>query len=336
MFNRKKYSTLDQIRRLKDAVLQFSHLPFDGVLSTEVLQNIVQHSNSRRNRLFTPLITLKAFIFQSLNTDGSCRQAVSHVLSERLLEGQAANSIHTGAYCKARDRLPLVPLQQAVAASGTALHQQADPTWLFKGHNLMVTDGSTLTMPDTPENQAVFPQQPNQKSGLGFPILRIVVLISLSVGAVVDYATAPYQGKGTGETTLFSQMLRHIANSTLLLTDRYYCTWAIIASILQQEGHILVQNHARRKPDFRLEPLGPKDHLATWKKPKRKPDWISQEDYDALPDEILIREFAVGNKVYVTEIVNVVVASTVKTYATFLIWISISLASSSFTLSGLR
>ena len=273
-----------------------------------MLQNIAQHSKSSRNRLFTPFVTLKAFIFQSLSIDGSCRQAVSHVLSERLLEGEAANSIHTGAYCKARDRLPLVPLQQAVEASGMALHQQADPTWLFKGHNLLVTDGSTLIMPDTPENQAVFPQQANQKSGLGFPILRIVVLVSLSVGAVFAYATGPYQGKGTGETALFSQMLSHIANSTLLLADRYYCTWAIIASILQQDGHILqqdghilVQNHAQRKPDFRLgQLLGPKDHLVTWKKPKRKPDWISQEDYDALPDEILIREFAVGSKVYVT------------------------------------
>jgi hypothetical protein len=301
LFNRKKYSTLEQIRRLKNAVLQFSHLPFDDVLSTEVLQNIAQHSKSSRNRLFTPLVTLKAFIFQSLSTDGSCRQAVSHVLSERLLEGEAANSIHTGAYCKARDRLPLVPLQQAVEASGTALHHQADPTWLFKGHNLMVTDGSTLIMPDTPENQAVFPQQANQKPGLGFPILRIVVLISLSVGAVVAYATGPYQGKGTGETALFSQLLSHIANSTLLLADRYYCTWAIIASILQQGGHVLVQNHAQRKPDFRLgQRLGPRDHLVTWKKPKRKPGWISQEVYDALPDEILIREFAVGGKVYVT------------------------------------
>jgi hypothetical protein len=223
------------------------------------------------------------------------------VLSERLLEGEAANSIHTGAYCKARDRLPLVPLQQAVEASGTALHHQANPTWLFKGHNLMVTDGSTLIMPDTPENQAVFPQQANQKPGLGFPILRIVVLISLSVGTVIAYATGPYQGKGTGETTLFSQLLSHIANSTLLLADRYYCTWAIIASILQQGGHVLVQNHAQRKPDFRLgQRLGPRDHLVTWKKPKRKPGWISQEGYDALPDEILIREFAVGGKVYVT------------------------------------
>lgn len=266
-----------------------------------MLQNIAQHSKSSRNRLFTPLVTLKAFILQSLSTDGSCRQAVSHVLSERLLEGEAANSIHTGAYCKARDRLPLVPLQQAVEASGTTLHQQADPAWLFKGHNLMVTDGSTLIMPDTPENQAVFPQQANQKPGLGFPILRIVVLISLSVGAIVAYATAPYQGKGTGETSLFSQLLSHIANSTLLLADRYYCTWAIIASILQQDGHVLVQNHAQRKPDFRLgQRLGPRDHLVTWLKPKRKPDWISREDYDALPDEIVIREFAVGGKVYVT------------------------------------
>lgn len=266
-----------------------------------MLQNIALHSKSSRNRLFTPLVTLKAFIFQSLSTDGSCRQAVSHVLSERLLEGETANSIHTGAYCKARDRLPLVPLQQAVEASGTALHKQADPTWLFKGHNLMVTDGSTLIMPDTTENQAVFPQQANQKPGLGFPILRIVVLISLSVGAVVAYATGPYQGKGTGETALFSQLLSHIANSTLLLADRYYCTWAIIASILQQGGHVLVQNHAQRKPDFRLgQRLGPRDHLVIWKKPKRKPGWISQEDYDALPDEILIREFAVGGKVYVT------------------------------------
>jgi hypothetical protein len=223
------------------------------------------------------------------------------VLSERLLEGEGTHSIHTGAYCKARDRLPLVPLQQAVEASGTALHQQADPTWLFKGHNLMVTDGSTLIMPDTPENQAVFPQQANQKPGLGFPILRIVVLISLSVGAIVAYATGPYQGKGTGETALFSQLLSHIANSTLLLADRYYCMWAIIASILQQDGHVLVQNHAQRKPNFRLgQRLGPRDHLVTWKKPKRKPDWISQKGYDALPDEILIREFAVAGKVYVT------------------------------------
>jgi hypothetical protein len=305
VFNSKKNSTLEQIRRLKNSVLQFSHLPFDEILSTVVLRNIVQHSASSRDRIFTPLVTLKAFIFQSLSTDGSCRQAVAHVLSERLLEGIPAISIETGAYCKARKRLPLEPLQQAVAASGKALHEQADQTWLWKGHDLATTDGSTIQMPDTPENQAVFPQQSNQKPGLGFPIARLVVLISLSVGSIIAYATAPYQGKGSGETSLFSQMISHIANNSLLLEDRYYCTWAILALILQQGGHMLVQNHAQRKPNFNLgQRLGPKDHLITWEKPKRKPVWISQDAYDALPGEIGIREFAVAGKVYVTTLLN--------------------------------
>ncbi len=62
----------------------------------------IEHSESSRERIFTPLVTLKAFIFQVLSTDGSCRQAVNHVLSERLYVGKLANSIQTGAYCKAR------------------------------------------------------------------------------------------------------------------------------------------------------------------------------------------------------------------------------------------
>jgi len=102
-------------------------------------------------------VTLKAFIFQTLSTDSSCRQAVVRVLSERLIEGLSAISVETGVYCKARKRLPLEPLQQAVASSGKALHEQADPAWLWKGHSLTVTDGSTLLMPDTPENQTAFP-----------------------------------------------------------------------------------------------------------------------------------------------------------------------------------
>jgi len=89
--------------------------------------------------MFTPLVTLKAFIFQVLSTDGSCRQAVSHVLAERLLQGQSANSINTGAYCNARKRLPLGSLKEAVASSGNTLHNQAHQTWLWKGHNTRPT-----------------------------------------------------------------------------------------------------------------------------------------------------------------------------------------------------
>ncbi len=87
MSNHTKLSVIQQIPGLKNSVLQFSHLTFTDILSTEALLTVIEHSTSSRDRLFTSLVTLKAFIFQVLSTDGSCRQAVSHVLAERLLQG---------------------------------------------------------------------------------------------------------------------------------------------------------------------------------------------------------------------------------------------------------
>ena len=305
MSNTIKKTVLHQIRQFKNTLFQFAHLPFADIMSTEALEQIIENSTSSRDRIFTPLVTLKAFIFQILSTDGSCRQAVNHVLSGRLYQGCPANSIKTGAYCKARKRLPHKQLKQAVESSGKALHQQAHKTWLWKGHNTLLADGTTVLMPDTPENQADYPQQSSQKPGLGFPIARIVGLISLSVGSVVSYSIGSYQGKGSGETSLFSRVIGDIAKQDILLADRYYCTWAFIALMMQQDSHILVQNHAQRKPDFRQgKKLGTKDHLVEWKKPKRKPDWINQRDYDALPDLIVFREFSVKGRVYVTTLMN--------------------------------
>ena len=300
-----KKNVLHQIRQFKNSIFQFSHLPFSDILSTDALNLIIEHSESSRERIFTPLVTLKAFIFQVLSTDGSCRQAVNHVLSERLYGGKLANSIQTGAYCKARQKLPQKQLKQAVESSGQALHQQAHKSWLWKGHNTLLTDGTTVLMPDTQENQIDYPQQSNQKPGLGFPIARIVGLVSLSAGSVASYSMGSYQGKGSGETSLFSQVIGTIAENDILLADRYYCTWAIIALIMQQKSHILVQNHAQRKPDFRRgKKLGAKDHLIEWEKTKRKPNWITQSDYDALPNKIVFREFSVKGRVYVTTLID--------------------------------
>jgi len=305
MSNVTKKILLHQVRQFKNSFCQFSHLPFSDVLSTETLEQIIAHSANSRDRIFTPLVTLKAFIFQVLSADGSCRQAVNHVLSERLYQGCSANSINTGAYCKARKHLPHEQLKLAVELSGKTLHQKAHKRWLWKGHNTLLTDGTTVLMPDTPDNQAIFPQQSNQKPGLGFPITRIVGLISLSVGSVVSYSMGPYQGKGSGETSLFSRVINAIGKDEILLADRYYCTWTIIALIIQQGSHVLVQNHAQRKPDFRRgKRLGAKDHLIEWNKTARKPGWISPLDYDALPDVIRFREFSVEGRVYVTTLMN--------------------------------
>ena len=300
-----KLSVQQQIQSFKQAILQCPDLPFSDTLPSHILQKIIDDSTRRRNRIFTPLVTLKAFIFQVLSADGSCRQAVSHVFSERLSQGEEANSINTSSYCKARNSLPLNPLIDAVKETGARLHHQAHPSWRWKGHNTLIADGTTALMADTLNNQKEFPQQSCQKPGLGFPIARIVGLVSLSTGSVVSYATAPYKGKGTGETSLLAALFGDIPVNDLLLADRYYCTWATIAMLKRQGSHILVQNHAQRKPDFNTgEELGTNDHIIKWKKPKIKPVWISNDDYNALPDDICIREFSVGGMVYVTTLLD--------------------------------
>ena len=265
-----KLSIQQQIQSFKNAILQLPELPFSDILSSDSLQRIIEKSSRKRNRIFTPLVTLKAFVSQVLSTDGSCRQAVSQVLAERVSQGKHANSINTSSYCKARDDLPLAPIVNAVKETGKALHAQAQPFWRWKGHNTLIVDGTTILMPDTVSNQQAFPQQSAQKKGLGFPIARIVGLISLSTGSVISYAKGAYQGKGSGETSLFSRLFGDIPANDVLLADRYYCTWAIIATLLKQKSHILVQNHAQRKPDFRKgQKLGTKDHIISWKKPKK-------------------------------------------------------------------
>ena len=183
-----KLSIQQQIQSFKNTVLQLAELPFSDILSTDSLEQIIESSSHKRNRIFTPLVTLKAFISQVLSTDGSCRQAVSQVLSERVSQGEKANSINTSSYCKARDGLPLGSLLCAAKETGKALHSQSHPCWHWRGHNTLIVDGTTVLMPDTESNQQAFPQQRCQKPGLGFPIARIVGLISLSTGAVISFA----------------------------------------------------------------------------------------------------------------------------------------------------
>ena len=119
-------------------------------------------------------------MFQVLSTSGSCQEAVAHVLSERLFSGLKANSMSTGPYCKARARLVLAHLLEAVITTGERLHRQAPQAWTWKGFDVVLADGTTVLMPDTDDNQAAYPQQSTQKPGLGFPIARIVGLLSLA------------------------------------------------------------------------------------------------------------------------------------------------------------
>ena len=147
-------------------------------------------------RFFTPLVTLWVFLGQVLSADHSCRAAVARLLAHRLAQGQSPCSAETGAYCQARKRLPESFFADVARQTGRALEAQVDPQWLWKRRRVHIYDGSSVSMPDTPANQAAYPQPVVQKPGLGFPLARIAAVFSLACGAVLDLGICRYAGKG--------------------------------------------------------------------------------------------------------------------------------------------
>lgn len=253
-----------------------------------------------RDRIFSPVVTLSAFIAQVLSEDHSCAWAVAQVNAERVAQGKKPCSPDTGAYCQARQRLPNDLILQLLRETGKKLHNDTLPGWLWRGRRILLADGTTVSMPDTPENQAEFPQPASQKPGLGFPLARLVVLLSLATGGVLDVAIGPNKGKKTGEHALFRQMLDVLETGDILIADRYYCSYFLLAILRQMEVDAVFQIHASRRVDFRRgRRLGKRDHIVEWRKPVR-PDWMDLNTYEAMPPTLSIRETKVGGLVLVS------------------------------------
>lgn len=203
--------------------LQLSQgLPFRQLLSAERISAALEVAGVEfRERIFTPMVTLWAFLSQVVaRKDSSCEDAVCRVLADRVAHGQKACSPDTSSYCQARTRLRERLLADLTRDTGRQLHRDAPADWLCHGRRVVAVDGSTATMADTPENQQEYPQSKNQKAGLGFPILRFVVLLSLSVGTVLECALGACRGKKTGEQSLFRQTWDALHAGDIVLGDR--------------------------------------------------------------------------------------------------------------------
>src|SRR5262249_37057568 len=178
-------------------------LPFaDSLTERSILDALHEHGVQYRDRLFNPVTTIWGFLGQVLSDDHSCRDAVARVLAHRAASGLAPCSPNTASYCDARARLPTAVLRTLATDTAQQLQESRPEAWRWNGRNVFVADGSHVSMPDTPENQAAYPQPVVQQEGIGFPLARVAVLLSLATGACHDLAIAPYAGKGTGETTL--------------------------------------------------------------------------------------------------------------------------------------
>jgi len=280
-----------QVRRCRRQVVEDQDLCFTRLLPKEQVEAALErHQVHYRERLYTPLLTIWTFLYQVLAADQSCRPAVARLLAFLCVGGKGSGCARTDPYCKARQRLPEPLLADLARRSGAELQQQVAPPELLGGRPIKIADGTTVSMPDTPANQKAYPQQAAQKKGLGFPLLRLVGLIGLSCGAVLDVAMAPYHGKQTGETALLRQLLDSLRTGDVLLADAIFSNYWMIA-LLRERGVDLLSRYAgKRRLDFRQgRRLGRYDHVVSWHKPLR-PSWLSQELYERLPETLCIRE----------------------------------------------
>ena len=202
-------------------------------------------------------------------------------------------------YC--RVRLPLEMARGLVRQTGRMLSHKAHPQWLWRGRAVKLVDGTGLSMPDTPENQAVYPQPSTQAAGVGFPLARLVVVICLATGAALDASIGPHQGKGTGENDLVRQVLQALRPGDVVLADALYCNHFLIAALMAAGVDVLFeQNGACITGLRRGQSLGTRDHIVRWPKPASRPEWMTHEQYAQAPDELVLREVKTAHQVLVT------------------------------------
>lgn len=276
---------------------------FNLLTGPQLLEQMESLIPDHRERLFPPTETLSMFLAQALSADRSCQKAVNDAAIKRLAGGLPGCSTHTGAYCRARQRLPVEMVSGLVPHTGRLMAGQLPQAWLWRGRPVRLVDGTTVPMPDTPANQAAYPQPRSQKPGLGFPLCRMVGILCLGSGALLNAAIGRYRGKGGDEQSLLRTMLGTLNVGDILLGDAYYATYFLLCD-LQERGVDAVfeqQGSRRRSTDFRRgQRLGVRDHLIALDKPKIKPDWMTQADYDQAPDTLRVRELHTGGKILMT------------------------------------
>ena len=166
-------------------------------------------------------------------------------------------------------------------------------------------------MPDTGPNQEAYPQPSSQAPGLGFPIARLLVVFSLAVGTVLEAAMGRYQGKPTSELALLRMVIDQFRPGDIVLADRFYCSYWLIAALRARGVDVVVRLHQCRTADFRRgRRLGRDDHIVVWTKPKEIPDWMSRAEYDAMPGQLTIREVRVRVKDRTKRVRKLVIVTT--------------------------
>jgi len=259
-----------------------------------------------RQRDWPLRLTFWTFLAQLLCPGSSCRSAVRQAQAQARLERRPVPAEDTSAYCQARARLPLELLQELIRRVGGSLQQRVPELARWCGRVVKVADGTTLTTEDTSANQKAFAQPKTQKKGCGFPLVRLVALFSLASGALLGFATGNYL---QSELALAAQLWALLEPGDVLLADRYFGCYRVLALVKGRQADLVCRLHASRRADFRHgKRRGSLDREVVWTRPKQVPPGLSVLEWLALPATLTVRlvRFTVSEKGFRTRRVNLV------------------------------
>jgi hypothetical protein len=277
---------------------------FNLLCGPELRAKTEEHLPEYRERLYTPTVALSMFMKQALSADRSCQNAVNGWAGQRTAEGLSVERVGTSGYCQARQRLPLGMVKGLAQEVGRLLSDRAPMGWSWRGRPVKLVDGTGISMPDTPANRSCYPQLSSQAAGVGFPIARLVTVICLSTGAILQGQMGPFEGRGHSELDLFRSVQQTFVAGDVMLADALYCNYFTIAALQRMGVDVLFKQHGSRKTDFRCgQKLGKRDHQVYWPRPAR-PYWMSPEEYADLPAQLCVRELQVGQGVLVTTLLD--------------------------------
>jgi len=251
-----------------------------------------------RQRELGPVATIHAFLVQVLHGNTACTHTT------RL----AGLNCSAEAYCQARARLPLSVYERLLRQTSQAAQRSASLA-LWHGHRTFLVDGSSFSMPDTPDLQTHFGQPGGQRPGCGFPAAHWLTLFDARSGLLVKQLAAPLRTHDMSQVTMLHPEL---AEGDVVVGDTALASYPHLALLFQHKLHGVFRAHQRVLVSFRrdrklvgkqpkgtkarratgrlIRKLGKFDQLVEYSKPKRRPEWMSEEQYRTLPEKLVVRE----------------------------------------------
>lgn len=277
---------LQRLRTTTGAALHQLEALFGPWIPRDRLAQQEEHAHSR-DRCWNLRLTFWTFLWQVAQAGSSCREAIRQAQTLCLPRGGRGLPDTTSPYCQARSRLPLERLEQIHTGLVAEAEAAVPARELWCGHRVRVVDGTIITLPDTPQNQKAYPQQSTQKPGCGFPLLKVVGLFSLATGLFTAWTTSRWQYH---ELQLFQKLWEFLRVGEILLGDRGFGGWPMLAQCWHRAIHAVFRAAGTRRLDWRRgQRLGKDQRLVCWAKPKIRSPYLTRKQWAKLPAEITVR-----------------------------------------------